>query len=276
MKSGAGQLSKTVLQEFGGNAFLLEHFTAVVDAIGDLPKPRQRILARQLIGARNNFRARKMIEGQNYPLPSGELRELNAIRNTAIKLLKLMGVKNPSSIPTNPFQHGMSVSQVMSSRLLPVVQRVASERRPNTEMASALQRLSSLLFVLSDLVEAANDCAKDTRTRSRSGRGGVSRHGPTAEASLLNDLFDAYKAVKPIRIRTKKIKFDSALRTFVKAGLALTVANATITGGKGSEYLPVDAQWIDQKLPRHVTVDAIRNALNRWQSSQTKAKSRLV
>jgi hypothetical protein len=56
MKSGAGQLSKTVLQEFGGNAFLLEHFTAVVDAIGDLPKPRQRILARQLIGARNNFR----------------------------------------------------------------------------------------------------------------------------------------------------------------------------------------------------------------------------
>jgi hypothetical protein len=276
MKSGAGQLSKTVLQEFGRNAFLLEHFTAVVDTIGDLPKPRQRILARLLNNARNIYRTRKMTEGQNYPLPSGELRELKAIRNTAIKLLKWMGVNNPSSIATNPFQNGMGVSPVISSRLLPVLQRVAGERRPNTETASALQRLSSLLLVLSDLVEAADVCAKDTRARPRSGRGGVSREGHTAEANLLNSLFDAFKAIQPKGSRAKNIKLDTVLKNFVKAGLAMVVANAKTTGLTGRVYLNFSANYVDQKLPTRITESAIRNAFSRWQSSQTKAKSRLV
>jgi hypothetical protein len=217
MKSSAGQLSKAALREFEGNTFLIMYFEAVVEALGGLPKTRQHSLAERLILARNKFRTRKMIEGQEYPQASEQLDKLKAIKKTTTHLLKLIGVNDPSAIATDLSQQVINVSAVTSSRLLPELQRVASERRPNTEVG-AIQRLSTLLLSLSDLAKAAEDCAKTTRARTRSGRGGVSREGPTAEANLRNDLFDAFKDIQPKGRRAEKIKLDAVLKAFVKAG----------------------------------------------------------
>jgi hypothetical protein len=202
-----------------------------------------------------------MVEGQKYPRPSGHRRELNAIKKTATHLLKLMGVNDPSAIATDLSQQVINVSAVTSSRLLPELQRVASERRQGTKVG-ATQRLATTLLSLSDLAQAAENCAKATRARSRSGRGGVSREGPTAEADLLNDLFDAFKDIQPKGRRAEKIKLDMVLKAFVKAALTMVVANAETKE--------------DQKLPERTTDAVIRNAFSRWPSSQTKAKTRLV
>jgi len=275
MKSGAGQLSKAAQREFEGNKFLIKYFEAAVDAIGDLPKTRQRSLAETMLLARNKFRTRKMVERQKYPRPSGQRRELNAIKKTATHLLKLMGVNDPSAIAIDLPQHVMNVSPVTSSRLLPELQRVASERRPNTEVG-AIQRLLTLLLSLSDLAKAAENCKEATRATSRSGRGGARREGPTAEADLLNELFDAFMAIQPEGRRAEKIKLDTVLKSFVKAGLAMVVANAGTKDQEGSIHLSFYADYMDSKLPERTTEDAFRTAFSRWQKSQTNAKTQLI
>jgi len=56
--------------------------------------------------------------------------------------------------------------------LLPELYRVAVERRP-TATASANERLSTLIVLLSDLVEAAEQCALKTGTQYRQRRVGI-------------------------------------------------------------------------------------------------------
>jgi hypothetical protein len=140
--------------------------------------------------------------------------------------------------------------------LLPELYRVAVERRP-TATAGAEERLTILILLLSDLIEAA----KRAGTQYRPGRGGKRRAGQiTAEVGLVQDLIQSYEELRnPFPSSGPPPAFDKRLRKFVRSGLEL-VASAS--------------RFVDSDLakPSRITDAAIRGAFNRW-LAQTKAKA---
>jgi hypothetical protein len=142
--------------------------------------------------------------------------------------------------------------------------RVAVERRPATATASADERLTSLILLLSDLVEAAERCALEIGTQYPKGRGGQRRAGQiTAEVELMQAIIESYAELrKRFPNSGPQPAFDKRLRKFVRSGLKL-VASAS--------------RFVDSDLPKpsRITDAAIRGAFVRWRA-KPKRKPQLI
>jgi hypothetical protein len=140
----------------------------------------------------------------------------------------------------------------VGSSLLLGLYRVAVERRPATATASADERLTTLILLLSDLVEAAERCALETGTQYRK--------QITAKVELMQAIIASYAELRNrFPSSGPPLAFDKRLRKFVRSGLKL-VASAS--------------RFVDSDLPKptQITDAAIRGAFNRWRA-QTKAKT---
>jgi len=143
--------------------------------------------------------------------------------------------------------------------------RVAVERRPETATATADERLTNLIILLSDLVAAAERSAREVSTRP--GLGGDRRTGElTPEGELIQAIIKLY-----IDFRNRfpssgpKAAVDKRLRTFVRSGLELAVSCVRLVGPDGKKYEPWYMAAIDCDLPKptRTTDDAIRGAFRR-------------
>jgi hypothetical protein len=130
--------------------------------------------------------------------------------------------------------------------------------------------------LLSDLVEAAEQSAREVSTRR--GLGGDRRTGElTPEGELIQAIIKLY-----IDFRNRfpssgpKPKRDERLREFVRSGLELAVSGVRV-GPDGKKYEPWNMAAIDCDLPKptRTTDAAIRGAFQRV-IAQTKSKSGLV
>ena len=137
---------------------------------------------------------------------------------------------------------------------------MAVDRRPATANVSADERLTSLILLLSDLLEAAERCALEISTQYRPGRGGDRRARQiTAEVELVQGVIKSYAELRNrFPSSGPPPAFDKRLRKFVRSGLKL-VASAS--------------RFVDSHPPKltRITDAAIRGAFNRWRA-QTKAK----
>ena len=173
--------------------------------------------------------------------------------------MRYLGVKEPKSVASGV--HRGSIHPTTGPSLLIELYRVAVERRPATATASADERLTTLILLLSDLVEAAERCALDAGTQYRPGHGGARRTGQiTAEVALVQGLIESYAELrKRFPGSGPQSAFDQPLLKFMRSALKL-VASAS--------------HFVDPDLsePTRITDAAIRGAFNRWRA-QTKAKT---
>jgi peptidyl-tRNA hydrolase len=254
----ASDLPISVVTELGRAQIPPEKFAAVLSAFGRLSEWGQYTLAVRIINVSKVYELRKLVEKQQFPLPHQQRECLNRIGASAKGLLALLGVEEAKSVASG-VRRG-SIHPTVGPSLLLGLYRVAVERRP-TATASADERLTTLILLLSDLAEAAERCALDAGTQYRPGRGGERRAGQiTAEVQLVQGVIESYAELRNrFPSSGPPPAFDKRLRKFVRSGLKL-VASAS--------------RFVDSDLPKpsRITDAAIRGAFNRW-LAQTKAKA---
>jgi hypothetical protein len=255
-------LPDSVIAELWRARIPRENFSAVLSAFGRIPADAQYDLAVRLVNAAGIFHLRKVVEQQKFPRAHERRDQLESISTLASRLLALLGVNEPKSV-AGGVRRG-SVHPTATS-LLMWLYRVAIERRPGTPTASAEERLTTLIMLLSDLVEAAERSAREVSTRP--GLGGDRRTGElTPEGELIQAIIKLY-----IDFRNRfpssgpKVAFDKRLRAFVRSGLELAVSCVRLAGPDGKKYEPWHMAAIDCDLPKptRTTDDAIRGAFQR-------------
>jgi hypothetical protein len=253
-------LPDSVIAELWRARIPRENFSAVLSAFGRIPAAAQYDLAVRLVNAAGVFHLRKAVEQQKFPRAHEQRDQLEDISTLASRLLALLGVNEPKSVAdgVRGWVHPTATS------LLTWLYRVAVERRPATATASADERLTTLIVLLSDLVEAAEQSAREVSTRP--GFGGDRRTGElTPEGELIQAIIKLY-----IDFRNRfpssgsKPAFDKQLRKFVRSGLELAVS-CVVVGSDGKKYEPWHMAAIDCDLPKptRTTDDAIRGAFQR-------------
>jgi hypothetical protein len=241
-------LPDSVIAELWRARIPRENFSAVLSAFGRIPADAQYDLAVRLVNAAGIFHLRKVVEQQKFPRAHERRDQLEDISTLASRLLALLGVNEPKSV-ADGVRRG-SIHPTATSSLVIWLYRVAVERRPATATASANERLTTLIMLLSDLVEAAKQSAREVSTRP--GHGGNRRAGElTAEGELIQAVMELY-----LKFRDRFSKngpqpaFDEPLRKFVRSCLEL----------------------VDPGLATRITDAAIRGAFVRWRA-QIKRKS---
>src|SRR6516225_6320072 len=239
-----------------------EKFAGVLSAFGRLPEDAQYKLAVPLVNAVETYRLRKRAQKQKTPQAHERRDQLEGISTLASRLLALLGVNEPKSV-AGGVRRG-SVHPKAAS-LLMWLYRVAVERRPATATASAEERLSTLIMLLSDLVEAAERSAREVSTRP--GLGGDRRKGElTPEGDLIQAIIKLY-----IDFRNRfpssgpAPTFDKSLRKFVRTVLELAVSCSHYVGPDGKKIEPWYMAAIDRDLAKstRTTDAAIRGAFQR-------------
>ena len=260
-RRGAPHLPARVLIELRRGQIPPESFAAVLDAFGELPEEGQYDLAVRIINVSQIYELRKLVEKQHFPLPHQQRERLNRIGASASRLLAQLGVNEPKSV-AGGVRRG-SIQPTVPTSLLLRLYDVALERRP-TATASAEERMTTLLILLSDLVEAAERCALETGTQYRPGRGGSRREGQiTAEVQLIQAVIESYAELRNRFPNSgPPPAFDGQLRKFVRSGLKL--------GASASRF--VDS---DLPKPSRITDAAIRGAFVRWRA-KPKRKPQLI
>jgi hypothetical protein len=245
-----------VLMELRRGQIPPESFAAVLDAFGELPEVGQYDLAIR-INSLKIYELRKLVEKQQFPLPYQQKTRLTRTGASARALLALLGIANAESVAKG-VRRG-SIHPIVPPTLLLELYRVAVERRP-TATASAEERMTTLLILLSDLVEAAERCALETGTQYRPSRGGSRREGQiTAEVELIQAIIASYAELRSRFPNSgPPPAFEKTLRKFVRSALKLVVSAS---------------RFVDTHLhePSRITDDAVRAAFNRWRHAQTKA-----
>jgi hypothetical protein len=245
----ASDLPISVVTELRRTQVPPEQFAAILSAFGRLSERGQYALAVRIISVSKVYELRKLAEKQQIPLPHHQQRKrFNSISTSARRLLALLGINDPISV-AGGVRRG-SIHPIAITSLLIGLYRVAVERRPATATASAEERLTTLILLLSDLVEATERCALDDGTKNRLGRGGDRRAGQiTAEVELLQGVIKSYAELRNrFPSSGPPPAFDKRLRQFVRSVLEL-VASAS--------------RFVDSNLPSRITDAAIRGAFNR-------------
>jgi hypothetical protein len=253
-------LPDSVIAELWRARIPRENFSAVLSAFGRIPADAQYDLAVRLVNAAGIFHLRKAVEQQKFPRAHERRDQLEDISTLARRLLGLLGVNEPKSVAD-----GVQGSvHPTATSLLTWLYRVAVERRPATATASAEQRLTTLITLLSDLVEAAERSAREVSTRP--GLGGDRRKGElTPEGELIQAIIKLYMVFRNhFPSSGPKPAFDEQLRKFVRSGLELAVS-CVVVGLDGKKYEPWHMAAIDCDLPKptRTTDDAIRGAFQR-------------
>ena len=137
--------------------------------------------------------------------------------------------------------------------------------RPEKSTIGAEERLATLLTLLSDLVEAAEQSAREISTRP--GRGGDRRSGElTAEGELIQAIIKLYIDFRE-RFPSSGAEpaFDEPLRKFVRSGLELAVSCSHSIDQDGKKIEPWDMAAVDRDLPKstRITDAAVRGAFYR-------------
>jgi len=251
-----------------------EKFAGVLSAFGRLPEDAQYKLAVPLVNAVETYRLRKRAQKQKTPQAHERRDQLEGISTLASRLLALLGVNEPKSVAggvRRGSMHPTAASLLRGSAhpkaesLLMWLYRVAVERRPATATASAEERLSTLIMLLSDLVEAAERSAREVSTRP--GLGGDRRKGElTPEGDLIQAIIKLY-----IDFRNRfpssgpAPAFDKSLRKFVRTVLELAVSCSHYVGPDGKKIEPWYMAAIDRDLAKstRTTDAAIRGAFQR-------------
>src|SRR5262245_61772689 len=283
-RRGAPHLPALVLIELRRCQIPPESFAAMLDAFGELPEEGQYDLAVRIINASTIYELRKLVEPQ-FPLPHEHQSRLKRISTSAKRLLALLGINDaksvargvyprveiridkattPPTVTTVPAELPQVTIHPTATLLLTWLYRVAVDRRPATANVSADERLTSLILLLSNLVEAAERCALKIGTQYRKGRGGQRRAGQiTAEVELMQAIIESYAELrKRFPNSGPQPAFDKRLRKFVRSGLKL-VASAS--------------RFVDSDLPNpsRITDAAIRGAFVRWRA-KPKRKPQLI
>jgi hypothetical protein len=238
---GAPHLPARVLIELRRGQIPPESFAAVLDAFGELPEEGQYDLALRIMDASAIYWLRKSVG----LLPKHtQQKHLNRISTSARRLLALLGVNEPKSVAGGVRQG--PIHPIATTSLLMELYRVALKRRPATATASADERLTILIVLLSDLVEAAELCALEIGTQYRKGQGGQRRAGQiTAEVELMQAIIESYAELrKRFPNSGPQPAFDKRLLKFVRSGLKLVAS--------------------DLSKPSRITDAAIRGAFVRW------------
>ena len=269
MPPNASPLPVFVLTELRRGQIPPEPFSALRASFGELPEEGQKELALRIIKASNIYLLRKSVEKHQFPRAQQHQKHLKSIRTSSKHLLALLGIRDPSSVARGiypPVEIRINKATTpptvtihpTATLLLTSLYRVAVDRRPATASVSADERLTTLILLLSDLAEAAEQCALEISTRYTPGRGGVRRAGPTAEGELLQALIASYAALRKRFPRSgPQPDFDRPLRQFVRSSLKLVaLAGANIPA-------------VDPRLAKPTfTRAAIRAAFNRWRANQ--------
>jgi len=247
----ASDLPISVVTELRGTQVPPEQFAAVLSAFGRLSEQGQYDLAVGIISVSKVYELRKLVEKQRLLLPQHQQRErFHSISTSAKRLLALFGVSEAKSVAKG-VPPGTKLHPTATTNLMIELYRVAGERRP-TATASAYERLTTLILLLSDLAEAAERCALDGK-KKRPSRGGNRRAGQiTAEVELLQGVIKSYAELRNrFPSSGPRPAFDKRLRQFVRSVLEL-VATAS--------------RFVDSNLPKpsRITDAAIRGAFNRY------------
>ena len=233
-------------------------FGVVLDAFGPLPEVGQCDLAIRIINSLKIYELRKFVEKQQLPRRYQQKTRLTNIGASGRRMLALLGIEEAESIKKG-VPRG-SIQPTVPTSLLLRLYDVGVERRPKAT-ASADERMTTLLILLSDLVEAAERLALETGTQYRPGRGGSRRKGQiTAEVQLIRAVIESYAELRNRFPNSgPPPAFDGQLRKFVRSVLTLVVSASP---------------FVDPNLPEpnRITDDAIRAAFERWRS-QSKAKT---
>jgi len=244
----------------------------MLDAFGELPEEGQYDLAVRIIKASTIYELRKLVEPQ-FLLPHKHQSRLKRISTSAKRLLALLGINDaksvargvyprveiridkattPPTVTTVPAELPQVTIHPTATLLLTWLYRVAVDRRPATANVSADERLTSLILLLSDLLEAAERCALEISTQYRPGRGGDRRARQiTAEVELVQGVIKSYAELRNrFPSSGPPPAFDKRLRKFVRSVLEL-VASAS--------------RFVDSDLPKpsRITDAAIGGAFNR-------------
>jgi hypothetical protein len=259
-------LPDSVLTELWRAEISAETFAAALKAFGRLPKEAQYDFAVRLAKPVAIYRLRKTVEKQKFPPAHKGRDQLKAISTSGRRILKLLGVNKPESIG-----RGVDIGVLhptATTSVLTGLYKVGVQRRPE-QLTSADERLATLLILLSDLVEAAEQSAREINTRP--GRGGKRRAGElTAEGELIQAIIKVY-----IEFRDRfpssgpKPAYDGALRKFVRSGLEIAVSSPQFLRPDGKKYQPSYLAAVDRDLPKptRITDQAIRGAFQRVHKS---------
>jgi hypothetical protein len=186
-----------------------QHFAAAVEALDPndiLPRDERKRVVDYLVVAADGYMLRQEFEART-PLPSEQRQKDKRIADLAAKLLKALGVDDPT-----PLAHGWpALPPPRSSQdelrahfdriagslppgielLLPELYRVAVERRGSAVTMVALERGRTLSVLLSDLVEASRRAAE-----APLGRRGRPKDQPSAVADLVCEIIAIYDGVR--------------------------------------------------------------------------------
>jgi len=241
-----------------------EKFAAVLSAFGRLPEEAQYDFTVRLANAVAIYRFRKTVEKQKIPQAHQRRKQLEHISTSGRRILKLLGVDNAETIASG-VRIGSNLHPTTTTAVLIGLYKVGAQRRPEKSAIGAEERLATLLMLLSDLVEAAEQSAREISTRP--GRGGDRRTGElTAEGELIQAIIKLY-----IEFRERfpssgpHSDFDEALRKFVRSGLELAVSCSHSVDLDGKKYEPWYMSAVDRDLPKptRITDAAIRGAFQR-------------
>jgi hypothetical protein len=282
-KSGdAPHLPEQVLIELWRGQIPPETFGAVLDSFGQLPEEGQYDLAVRMIGASKVYELRQLIKKQGFPLSHEQQKHLKRISTSAKHLLALLGITDaksvargispsveirvnkvtiPPTVTIHPAELPPTVTiHPTANLLLTWLYRAAVDRRPATANVGAGERLINLILLLSDLAEAAEQCALETGRQYVHSHGGNRRKNLiTAEVELVQGLIESYAELRNRFPNSgPQLAFDQPLLKFVRAALKLVSAS----------------HFVDLNLPKttRITDAAIRGAFNR-RRTQTKAKT---
>lgn len=264
----------------------------VLEAFGPIPPAGALELINRLIAARGAYEVQNMAKPPkslrhripSFPTHSQELHRLSDMHKSATRLLKLLGIDNPNDAAVEPFERRLEIFQSPGvPGLLPLMMSVAKERRGDKAVLDAIERLASLLLLLSDLVEASERAAKqiklwmgkDGAGKSHTGestpakkglsrRGGRRTEGESASSTLIASLIDTYHLSRKRYPKSgPPFSFDKALRDFVRAGLEFATAKKPpVRDSKGNLYVPLDELFADPAVLKR-SDDAIRGIFNR-------------
>ena len=247
-------------------------FPPVLSAFGPVPDGGQHELAECLVGKVGVYRLEYQME---RPRPAVERERLQDIANAAKRLLMLLEIEDreASMVDPNTFQpRSWAVSWLFTE-----LYAVAKERWPTTGTLDANERWRTLLWLLSDLKEAAVRCSprpSQLVPGSREGKGGKRRHGPDPKGRLLHGLFETYAALRGrYPDNGRPVACDMRLTSFVRTALALAATSAPpFIAPDGAQYQIHDkACGPDLSKDTQTTDGAIRQAFDRW-LRQTKAR----
>jgi hypothetical protein len=243
--------------------------TAMLSLFGHLPKGGQYELAVRIINASQAYRLRKLVEKRRHGLPN-RVRQLNSISTSARRVLKLLGVKDANSVAEGVLRGSIHPT---ATSLLTQLYSVAVERRPATASLGAEERMTSLILLLSDLVEAAMQLARKV------GHGGERRAGPTAEVELCQAIIASYDKVHQLFPNSgPQLAFDPRLKKFIRLGLKLAVTSTFVARidakGKRRRHRPAEMAAVDPRLPTESrTTDlALRGAYERYIKTTDQGK----